>query len=199
MTQSPLTIATLVGSRICHDLISPVGAIHNGIELISIAGPIDSPELTLIADSVTNAASRIKFFRVAFGNTVGEQMVGAPEAAKTAADAFAGGRSAVNWQANGDLPRAEVQAAYLAVLCIESALHRGGTITVTGDDHGIRVTGEGGRVACEPELWQPLATGEVPEGLRPAHVQFALLVMAVAELGRTLSTATRETDVSISF
>lgn len=199
MTQSPLSIATLVGSRICHDLISPVGAIHNGIELISMAGPIDSPELQLIADSVTNASSRIKFFRVAFGSAAGEQLVGASEAAKIATDAFEGGRYIVDWQAQGDLPRAEVQAAYLAILCTESALPRGGTITVTRDDRGMGVSGEAERVVCEPALWTPLATGDAPEGLRPAHVQFALLAMAAAQLGRTLATTTDDTQVTITF
>mgnify|MGYP000296592635 CR=1 FL=1 len=41
----------LIGSRICHDLISPIGAIGNGVELLGLTGP-PSPEVRLIADSV---------------------------------------------------------------------------------------------------------------------------------------------------
>ena len=57
-------IAALVGSRICHDLISPIGAIGNGVELIGLTENTSSPELALISESVDNANARIRFFRV---------------------------------------------------------------------------------------------------------------------------------------
>ena len=70
MGQAPLSpgaLAQLVGSRICHDLISPVGAIGNGLELLAMAGgrtmPGGSAELELISDSVVQANARIRFFR----------------------------------------------------------------------------------------------------------------------------------------
>ncbi|HAL76711.1 MAG TPA: histidine phosphotransferase, partial [Rhodobacteraceae bacterium] len=68
MIQSASHLASLIGSRICHDLISPIGAIHNRLELISLSGPVQhEAEISLITQSCQNAASRIKFFRVAFG------------------------------------------------------------------------------------------------------------------------------------
>ena len=68
MIQSASHLASLIGSRICHDLISPIGAIHNGLELISLSGAVQhEAEISLITQSCQNAASRIKFFRVAFG------------------------------------------------------------------------------------------------------------------------------------
>ena len=68
MIQSASHLASLIGSRICHELISPIGAIHNGLELISLSGPVQhEAEISLITQSCQNAASRIKFFRVAFG------------------------------------------------------------------------------------------------------------------------------------
>ena len=68
MIQSASHLASLIGSRICHDLISPICAIHNGLELISLSGPVQhEAEISLITQSCQNAASRIKFFRVAFG------------------------------------------------------------------------------------------------------------------------------------
>ncbi len=57
--QSP-DLAALIGSRICHDLISPIGAIGNGLELLSMAGA-GGPEVALISDSVSNANARIRF------------------------------------------------------------------------------------------------------------------------------------------
>jgi histidine phosphotransferase ChpT len=199
MTHPSLSIATLVGSRICHDLISPVGAISNGIELISMGGPLDTPELSLISESVTNASSRIKFFRIAFGAAKGEQMMGTPEVAKIALDAFSSGRYRVEWQAAGDIPRPEVQAIYLAILCAESALPRGGRITITRDGGANRVVGQGDRVSCDPALWQPLSKAQVPQDLRPAHVQFALLPLALAGLGRPLTLKQSADAVELTF
>ena len=57
------TLAALLGSRICHDLISPLGAIGNGIELLELSG-IDSPEVALIREAVADANRRIKLFRI---------------------------------------------------------------------------------------------------------------------------------------
>ena len=64
------TFATLIGSRICHDLISPIGAINNGIELIEMGSTASTPEMTLISESVVNASARIRYFRIAFGAAV---------------------------------------------------------------------------------------------------------------------------------
>ena len=65
-------LVALVGSRLCHDLISPLGAIGNGVELLTMTATTLSPELQLITESVAAANARIKFFRLAFGRA-GEQ------------------------------------------------------------------------------------------------------------------------------
>ena len=59
--------AALIGSRICHDLISPLGAIGNGVELLEMSSAGASPEMALISESVASANARIRFFRIAFG------------------------------------------------------------------------------------------------------------------------------------
>jgi len=62
-------LASLLCSRLCHDLMSPVGALNNGIELL---GDETDPEmrekcLELLADSARATANKLKFFRLAFG------------------------------------------------------------------------------------------------------------------------------------
>ena len=66
MSNSP-DLAALLGSRICHDLISPIGAIGNGVELMLMDGAGRAPEVALISESVDAANARIRFFRVAYG------------------------------------------------------------------------------------------------------------------------------------
>ena len=67
MSQNNVNIGALIGSRICHDLISPIGAINNGLELLSMSDERDGPEFDLITESVGNASARIRFFRIAYG------------------------------------------------------------------------------------------------------------------------------------
>jgi len=69
----------LIGSRICHDLISPLGAIGNGVELLTMSGTSTAPEISLIAESVENANARIRFFRIAFGAASGLSQIGNAE------------------------------------------------------------------------------------------------------------------------
>ena len=72
-------LAALIGSRICHDLISPIGAIGNGVELLMMDGAAQTPELALIAESVANANARIRFFRLAFGANAAHQKIARSE------------------------------------------------------------------------------------------------------------------------
>lgn len=199
MSVTTLSLATLIGSRICHDLISPVGAISNGIELIAMGGPIDTPELTLISDSVSNAAARIKFFRIAFGVASPEQSLGAATIIPIVSDAYSEGRQRASWKAKGDVSRAEVQAAFLALMCVETALPRGGMITITHNGNKLTVTGTGERVVRDADLWRGLEGGGAPDNLRPDQVQFAVLPLALAELGRTPATTIQGDTIGITF
>ncbi len=198
MPHPDLTLAALVGSRICHDLISPVGAIHNGLELIAMSGPIATPELCLISDSVDNASARIKFFRVAFGVASAEQMIGAPEIGTVIRGIYGEGRHKADWQGKGDVPRAEVQAIYLAMLCLETTLPQGGLITVTGQAGGWTLTATGTRIALDPGARAAL-DGDMPSGLRPAHVQYALLPLCLAEMDRSVRIEQSANNLSLSF
>ena len=64
-----IDLASLLCSRLCHDLMSPVGALNNGIELLADETDPDMQEkcLELLADSARATANKLKFFRLAFG------------------------------------------------------------------------------------------------------------------------------------
>lgn len=203
MGQAPLSpgaLAQLVGSRICHDLISPVGAIGNGLELLAMAGgrtmPGGSAELELISDSVVQANARIRFFRVAFGLAGHEQRLGRSELRGILADLYAGGRVRVDWQVEEDRPRATVQIAFLLVLCLESALARGGQITIrAAGDAGWLLRAEGPVLRIDSALWRMLAPDGAPAtmDLRAGDVHFALARDRMRDLGLDLY-ATKDTE-----
>lgn len=191
-------LAALIGSRICHDLISPIGAIGNGIELLMMEGAAKSPEIALIAESVAHANARIRFFRVAFGAASPGQRIGRPEVVSILDDLTRGGRLAIDWKGPQDLARAEVKAAFLAIMACESAMAYGGRITVMQEGATWTVIGQAARLRLDPALWGGLS-GNTPHAATASQVQFALLPGTVQALGRSLLVRTGDTDLHLSF
>ncbi len=198
MKASPADLSALLGSRICHDLISPLGAIGNGIELLQLSG-IEGPEVALIAEAVKDANLRIRFFRVAFGTAREGQIMAESEVRNILAPDTGGRRVAIDWQASGDLPRREVKLAFLALLCLESALPYGGQINVLCRDSDWHVTGIGKRLKVDADLWEILEQA-VPEALpAPAQLHFALMGQELILQGRKAQTDIVPEQISLTF
>ncbi len=183
MQSDPYVLATLIGSRICHDLISPLGAVSNGLELLSLSGAAQTPELALVAESVTQANARIRFFRLAFGIASADQMIGADEVNGILQGVYTDGRVTAEPFPPGSFPRADVRAVMLALLCVEQTVPYGGRLAVTQDPRGWDITAAGDRLNVQTDLWEALS-GTVPaEGLPPSGVQFLMLRQVLPRLG----------------
>ena len=191
-------LSALLGSRICHDLISPLGAIGNGVELLSLAGLDAAPEIALISESVESANARIRFFRVAFGAALEGSHIGQPEIRAILADITKGGRLHIDWTGRADPSRAEAKLAFLLILCLESSLPFGGRITVS-DDGGWRLEGRAQRMMTDPALWGLfLGQAGAPE-LAASNVHFALASDLSRRIGRPIRTTLGEDAITISF
>ncbi|WP_299675572.1 histidine phosphotransferase family protein [uncultured Roseobacter sp.] len=198
MGQSNINLAALIGSRICHDLISPIGAINNGLELLGMAGGTPGPEIDLIQESVGNASARIRFFRIAFGAS-GDQMMGRAEVVSILDDLMDGGRLAVAWGPLDPQPRGDVRMVFLALQCLENAMPYGGRIEVSREDNMWLLHGEADKLNIDEPLWNILATRDAPPSLRPAQVQFALLPILADDGGRRVVTEMSETQIKLRF
>lgn len=195
-----MNLSALIGSRICHDLISPIGAINNGLELLTMgAMQSDSPELALIGESVENASARIRFFRIAYGSA-GDQMVGPAEIKSVLRDMCKGNRISIDWNTNEPQSRSSVRMAFLAIQCFECAMPYGGIITINADQGRWVISGTADKIVLAPELWNLLQGAPHTEEVAPAHVQFPLLAHLAQEDQRTLSANTDLEDrASITF
>jgi histidine phosphotransferase ChpT len=192
-------LAQLLGSRLCHDLVSPLGAIGNGVELLEMSpefpGIGASPELMLIAESVAAARARIQLFRVAFGQAQGDQRASLAQLL----DGFSGqGRLRVQLEAEGDFARVELRMIMLAMMCLESALPWGGAVTVVHDGGRWRLVGQADRVKQDPALWAWLG-GDDPRAPAPSEVHFALLAQALADANRQPAWDMDEKGAEIAF
>lgn len=192
-------ISALLGSRICHDLISPIGAISNGVELLLMDGAAKGPEMALVSESVAHANARIRFFRVAFGQTSKDQRIGLAEVKGILADMARGGRVAVHWQSPADVSRRETKLAFLALLCLETALGQGGRILVDRGESRWTVTGSGPRMRIDPLLWEVLSNPLSEAEIGPAQVQFLLVPEEVARQHRRLTVEISAEEIRLTF
>ena len=200
MGQLNIDLPTLIGSRICHDLISPIGAINNGLELLQMAGTgaAPGPELALIGQSVESASARIRFFRIAFG-AAGDQTMGQNEVTSILRDLYADSRVEIDWQITAPQSRNCVRMAFLALLCVETALHHGGRITIAEEAGRWRIHAEADKIAIDPALWGLLSGPDQEKPLQPAQVQFALLPLLAQEQGKEITLDSDDTVLTLSF
>ena len=192
-------LVALIGSRICHDLISPIGAIGNGIELIGLTSAGAGPEMALISESVTNAQARIRFYRIAFGAGKGGQNVTGAEAAEILRDVYGSGRLAVEWEPRGEILRPEAKLAFLLIQCLENAMPLGGRITVRHDGRRWQVAGHASRLRLVPDCWDLLRDTEARAEVTPDTIQFALAPIQASDLGRPISVELGQTEIALAF
>lgn len=196
-------LAALVGSRLCHDLVSPLGAIGNGVELLQMSpefpGLAQSPELRLIAESVQAAQLRIQAFRMAFGQAPRDQRISRAELDRLAATFSAQGRIEVRLEAEGDFARPEIRLVMLALMCLETAMPWGGRILAVHTAPGWRLVAESERMKPDAALWAWLDANR-PAAARapgPAEIHFALLAEAAPAAGRRLQWELDESGAEI--
>ena len=195
MSVSPIDFASLLCSRLCHDLLSPVGALNNGLELL---GDENDPEMRtrvfqLLSESARVSANKLKFFRLAFGAAGGfGEQVDAREA-KTAIEGLLADnkRTQFNWWVETEtLPKSALKVMLNLALIASEALVRGGTLDVGGEDNGgeleIVVKIEGPRIILDPELRRTLTVGEGAEGVTPRAAAAYLVHTLAAQAGGTV-------------
>lgn len=192
-------LIALVSSRICHDLISPIGAISNGVELLSAPGKQLSPEMSLIADSVGAASAKLRFFRIAFGAAPQGAQIQMGEL-REIVGANLGGRSQAQFHAAVTaIPRLHAKALLLSLLCLERNLPLGGqsAIDLTGD--GFRIDTLAPKLRDAEDLWALVAEGTSPDTLRPDAVQFPLLGTLLKDCSGVLDRETGPDSILIEI
>lgn len=200
-------LAARLASRMCHDLVSPLGAIGNGLELLEMSGEASGPEHALIAESVAAATTRLRLFRLAFGHAGAGQRLPVAELRDLLADRDAAGRLTCRLEAEGDLSRRDAQLIVLAVMCLATGLPWGGRVLIcraetgplAGAASGWRLVAEAERTRPDPGLWAWLEGAHPGPLPAPGEVHFALLGMLAAGLGQPLRWELDASGAEISF
>jgi histidine phosphotransferase ChpT len=190
-----LRVLHLLCARLCHDLVGPVGAISNGIELVQEFGAdMEKDAFDLIAGSAKRVAGELQFFRVAYGLAAGM--------ATTVADARAlagtyidGGRVKLDWPARpddktvviGDNP---VKLTLNMVLLGIESLVRGGTLRIAAElapSPQITVLATGDGVRLDDETRKALDGAAKISELTPRSVQGYFTARLAEAVGGALS------------
>ena len=184
MTQTPsLDLAAMLCSRLCHDMLSPVGAFANGLELLATETDAAMRQncIELLEQSALISTNKLKFFRLAFGAAGGFGDRVAVEEAQELIGALAAdkGRIEVEWAlADANLAKPAVKVLLNFAQIAVDALVRGGTLTVGAERRNgaceIVVRASGPKVAFDETLGHALEgtlnPGELYSRTAAAHM-----------------------------
>jgi len=192
MTTPSVDLASLLCSRLCHDLLSPVGALSNGLELLAEE---KDPEMRkrcfeLLEQSAKISTDKLKFFRLAFGAAggFGDNVPSEEPRALIAALVANNDRIAFNWQVSApELPKPAVKLLLnLAAIGID-ALIRGGTLDVGAELRDgaceIAVRASGPRIAFDTNIGKALDGSLPAEELTSRTAPASMLYLLASEAG----------------
>jgi histidine phosphotransferase ChpT len=173
---APLDLAALLCSRVCHDLISPTGAIVNGLEVLDEDNDEETKKfaLDLIRKSARTASARLQFCRLAFGaaGSAGAQ-IDTGDAEKMSRGFIEDDKTKLTWTLpRALLPKNRVKLLLNLLIIATQAIPRGGMLSVepigTGETAGFRIvaSGLGARI---PAGVPDLIGGQSESGAVDAH------------------------------
>ena len=189
-----IRIVQLLFSRLCHDLAGPIGAVGNGLELVSeLSGGDDAEALDLIAQSARQAGIELEFARLAFGFGGGSAGTYLGDAERLSKALFSNARVEVIWRADtggADLPKDTAKLLVNMALAGEQALRGRGTLSIAVDRAPgglqLQVFAEGPGAALKPEYLDALTGHANLPNLEPATAQgyftFGLVQLAGGKL-----------------
>ena len=204
--RAPVTgvqLAAQLAARMCHDFISPAGAIVSGLDLLDdpTAQDMRDDALNLIAASARKLVALLSFDRVAFGGSSSAESFDSRELERLAREVFAHGRSTLEWSVGPESLAKPVARAVLNLAQIGAgALPIGGVAAITVTVDGAlcaTVRAIGARARLRPEVIDGLNAVPLGDGLGGHWVQAFFLRSVVDEAGGVLETAIGEGEVVV--
>jgi histidine phosphotransferase ChpT len=200
----PLDLAALLCSRVCHDVISPVGAIVNALEVLEEDDPsMRDFALDLIKKSARNASARLQFARLAFGaaGSAGA-MIDLGDAGNVANGFLNDEKLALDWEApRALLPKNQVKLLLNLLVLAAQAVPRGGKLvsraTVEGEQGRFQITATGPHARIPAHVEELLASRSESGAIDAHAVQPLYTGMVARAAGMTITFAIEGETVTI--
>jgi histidine phosphotransferase ChpT len=198
---SALDLAALLCSRVCHDLISPVGAIVNGLEVMDEDKDEETRTfaLDLIKKSARQASAKLQFCRLAFGaaGSAGAQ-IELGDAEKAARGLIEDGKTTIVWNLPRELVAKNRAKLLLNMLMVAvGTIPRGGTLTVDPAGMGFRVTAAGLNARL-PQAAAELLSGTSTHTVDAHAIQPVYTGILARDCGLTVAAATEGDTVVVT-
>lgn len=179
--QIDIRVMELLSSKICHDLVSPVSAINNGVELIEdIGGAVVDEAMKLIGDSAGHASRRLRLFRMAYGRAGSEENLAVKEVRQVAEHYLSAGKTMLNWPDDQPIADLAMRRGFLKVLLnliilSEEVLAYGGVVTLRSqakdgkNECRLEIVGRGAQLS--PSFQEALEGTAAIDQLSPRTIQ----------------------------
>ena len=197
---SDLDLAALLCSRVCHDVISPVGAIANGLELMDDSETDEEMKKTaleMVKSSAKTATAKLKFCRIAFGASGSAgALIDMGEAGEVARGFVGEEKTKLEWNApRENRPKQEVKLLLNMLLMAISGIPRGGVVTVSVDGRNFAITAKGERAKINESLAGALSGAADISGLDARLVQpyYARILAEASNLKLTMAMESEDT------
>lgn len=172
----PVRVVELLCSRICHDLVSPVAAISNGVELMTEMGADAFDDAVgLLGHSARQASVRLQAFRLCYGAGGSETLVTGKMIFEVFTQYIESDKVKLEWDLMNDTPEEDLNPGFFkvllnAMLFARECLIRGGVVRVSKQGMSMSVTAEGETVTVREGMAEAL-TSDVPvESLTPKTI-----------------------------
>lgn len=194
MVTAKTDLAAILCSKLCHDLVSPVGALANGVELLADEDDEEMRReaLKLLEMSAAQASRRLSFYRLAFGASGGAaRPITLDEAHAVVADYFADGKIELDWRVSRiELDKKAVKLLLNLILLAQEALIRGGRLEVDLAPRGaglrLEVRARGAGAMVHDDVARILDDRAETLELAPRHGPAILAAGLAEDLGGTL-------------
>lgn len=201
---TPTSLSALLCARICHDLISPVGALGTALEILDDPSNVDmhSDAMDLVRTSSRQASAKLKFLRLALGaGGSAPGVIPTAEMISLSNDMFADSKPDLVWQIESDgIEKNHARIVMNLIMLAVQAAPRGGSVTIsqTGDDGAnFALVSEGPKVRLDASVAKAIA-GKVPEdGFDGRSIQPLYASLLAKDVGGAVA-ATAE-DEAITF
>lgn len=198
MTIQNVDLSALISTRICHDLINPIGAINNGLELLDAVGTAPGPELSLVNDSASAASAKLNIFRLAFGDMAISSQVKGDQVTRLIADMYGDSRLNINWQPTDvGFARSEIKLALLVLFCLETSTPLGGEITVTVSQGTWAFRTTGPKFNIRRELWDMVTGGPILEDTSASDVHYLVARLTADATARQVKLHEKEAELIV--
>ncbi len=185
-----IALSALLSSRICHDLINPVGAIGSGLEVLDdpdMDGSMREAALDLVRSGAGKAIALLSYARLAYGAAGGYgAQISLDDAKKVLADLFDTVKPDLNWGLGGGLADKEkVKVLLILAYAAADCAPRGGSVEITGEIDDFTITATGKKIILQDDFVNALQ-GDAGE-MMPKHTPALIAQKLAGERGGKIS------------